>query len=1456
MPAFTRRVLLVGALLLISGAAHAVVGSCPVNFPDGIQSHYTGNANSKGNIQFDYNAQLLGSPDNVLGAQRIARNTGSNVPTCGSADCSANDGLPAPKQNPGAFPALSGTTNYTLGYQQTGTLNGNGTNQYNKITLDSDAQLTISSGGQSFYINQLTLGSSSRLYLSPGDYWIGSLATNDGSQIQVQGTGQVRLFVRDDVSLASASLYNSSGINSSGDADKLFLYAYEQVSLKNLATFSGYIYSAASQGSNDSVTLGSASYVFGAITSENILLGAGSQVTYRAPAGDCGETAEILSWSLDEQSWTGAAGEVLDTSGNNLNGRAINGATTASAAPALPAVSDQGTCGYGSFSTGSSQYVEAAHNSLLSLQQSFTIGLWVKPRSRPSSGLMSILSKDENYEFHLNPNGTINWWWRTTNAAVQFNSSAALPVGEWSHVLIRYAPGNQRIYINGSLAGQANFSGTPLANNDPLQLGWDQIAGRYFDGELDELRIYRGALSPAQITALVNERHACTVALQCVSDNFNRANLGADWVVSSRGLTSFTPAITDNRLRLTSNQGNVATATALQRLFPGEGNYIQAEFKYYAYNGNGADGIALILSDASQTPQPGGYGGSLGYAQLNNTSGFSGGWLGVALDEYGNFSNPTENRQGGPGRRPDSVSIRGPGSGTTGYRYLAGTAAGLNPGVDSASSSTAAPGHTYRITIDARTSGKALVTVERDTGSGFVVLPGLESFDALAASGETTIPENFFLSLTGSTGGSNNIHEVDDLQVCASEIRPVGQQIHHFDFRYSSPSLTCNPQDVVVTACLNASCSEVYTDPVEATLTATEGAVWHGGNTIAFERGRATPKVQVTQVGEAVIGVAGSTPPAQSFSQTTCSTPGCKLVGVKSGFLFDIPTLTAAKPQTDIAFRAVEADKSDPQKCVPGFEGGTRTVQFSKTYSNPITGTRPVIVNGTSVETAVTDVALDFDSQAVAKLTVRYDDVGLMDLNAHYAPIEGNEAGLIMEGTDSFLSKPYGLCIQTDVTAEQACNTDDINCPLFRSGETVIRAGDVFPMTVRAVGWETDGETLTADKLCSANITTPNFKLNGVNLASQRTAPEQGVEATLSASSYNHGIGEQTSLEQSVSEVGIFRLVATPPSYFGEPIGGGTSNRVGRFSPAYLGAEAFASLTPSCGAAFSYQGQPIGFAPGNEPTLTITGYNRHGQVTQNYDRGNFWRLDAPTVGSYASIVDRPGVNARLQTGGEATLQIQEQNNGGARIYSWSGQTLSYAPAAVPSADDLEFTAKVTQTFSAASLTDSDGACLGSGTGCQGFAYEFSNDPGSRVRLGRLRLGNAHGSELQSLAMPVTIESWQSSSADPPLFLREHLDSCTTDAVLAAPMLGNFTGNLGDGDTEANVGEISQGTGQINLSAPGRGNDGSLQLTLPVMPDWLRYDWDGNGARESARGLASFGIYKGSPPLIFRREVYR
>ncbi|MBX9822620.1 MAG: hypothetical protein K2Y19_18540, partial [Afipia birgiae] len=339
-------------LLLFSAWLQAAIGISASNFPDGLQSPYTGNAAAKGVIDFGYNAQLLNNPDTVLAAKTVNRNGGSTLNTCSSAHCTAS-GTAAPTQDAGTFPTTGGyTATVNVGYQVSSILAGNGSNQYKTINLNTEAQLNINSAGQSFYIDQLTLSSSSILRLAPGDYWIRALSTGFQSQIQVQGSGLVRLFVKDDWSLASSSLLNSPAINAAGAPGNLYVYSYGNVTLNNQATLSGYVYSANSNGSNSAITLQSPSYVFGALSGENISLATDARVSYIAPPS----ASLLLSWRMNESTWSNTVNEVLDSSGNGLHGRAFNNASTSNTTPALATDSNgYGTCRYGEFRSANSR---------------------------------------------------------------------------------------------------------------------------------------------------------------------------------------------------------------------------------------------------------------------------------------------------------------------------------------------------------------------------------------------------------------------------------------------------------------------------------------------------------------------------------------------------------------------------------------------------------------------------------------------------------------------------------------------------------------------------------------------------------------------------------------------------------------------------------------------------------------------------------------------------------------------------------------------------------------------------------------------------------------------------------------------------------------------------------------------------------------------------------------------
>jgi hypothetical protein len=85
--------------------------------------------------------------------------------------------------------------------------------------------------------------------------------------------------------------------------------------------------------------------------------------------------------------------------------------------------------------------------------------------------------------------------------------SVALATGQWYHVSVRVENNIPDFYVNGFITrkyADTTFTRTPTANANPLLIG-GRDDGLYFNGLIDEVRIYNRALSGSEIMALVPE---------------------------------------------------------------------------------------------------------------------------------------------------------------------------------------------------------------------------------------------------------------------------------------------------------------------------------------------------------------------------------------------------------------------------------------------------------------------------------------------------------------------------------------------------------------------------------------------------------------------------------------------------------------------------------------------------------------------------------------------------------------------------------------------------------------------------------------------------------------------------------------------------------------------------------------------------------------------------------------
>ena len=513
------------------------------------------------------------------------------------------------------------------------------------------------------------------------------------------------------------------------------------------------------------------------------------------------------------------------------------------------------------------------------------------------------------------------------------------------------------------------------------------------------------------------------------------------------------------------------------------------------------------------------------------------------------------------------------------------------------------------------------------------------------------------------------------------------------------------------------------------------------------------------------------------------------LVFQASGFVFDSIANQISGKDFSVTVKAVGEDP-DTGDCTILDYDGTKTITAYVIYQNPSSGSTDLLINGTSVSSTGTNISLNF-TNGQCTFTANYPDAGQISIR-----FEDNAEGIVGD-SNLFVVKPFGFY----VSATGNPGASDANGAVFK------KAGEQFELVVTAVNWQSaddsdnDGVPDSGADL-SDNSITPNYS-DTVNLTSTLVAPSGGANGSLSPTSITLSGGQGSDSTMTFTEVGIITVTATDSDYLGAGSISGVSGNIGRFIPDSF---RFDSNTenPACSSIFTYGGQSF------TVDVSISAINTNGDITQNYT-GSFAKLDFSGL-SFEAMVNST-------TNGDGTLTVSSTtvsfSNGVSTftlpcVYDWSAE---HNPENIG--------VKVT-------ATDSDGVTGESISNYVPFRY------------GRLRVENGYApSADQNLTLNVYAEYYQNGE-----YVVNTDDNCTTytDSDIS---LSNYTGNLNSGETSiVSYTVISSGQGSITLSAPGVGNEGTVDLIFTA-PSYMRF----------ASGRATFGIYRGNDDIISWEEVF-
>jgi hypothetical protein len=151
---------------------------------------------------------------------------------------------------------------------------------------------------------------------------------------------------------------------------------------------------------------------------------------------------------------------------------------------------------------GSTSYIDTG---ISSLGANFSVSMWINEDALDSGGFFgnwNATSNDDMFwrtqsdgSLRINIDGTSNQY---------FGSAGDVTINNWHHIVVSFNSGTYEVYLDSNSLGTATTSNTVFNSGANFYIGDDNSAS-YFDGSIDQVRIFDKAISAEDVATLYAE---------------------------------------------------------------------------------------------------------------------------------------------------------------------------------------------------------------------------------------------------------------------------------------------------------------------------------------------------------------------------------------------------------------------------------------------------------------------------------------------------------------------------------------------------------------------------------------------------------------------------------------------------------------------------------------------------------------------------------------------------------------------------------------------------------------------------------------------------------------------------------------------------------------------------------------------------------------------------------------